>query len=154
MPDFRAEEKTFSLITQVAGRAGRKESGKVIIQTYNPSTSAIKLAAEHDYEGFYKQEILNRAELNFPPFVRMAKLTIKDENDGAAHRKAEALSDFLKRQNKDEKYQITFAPGVISKLKNKYIYNIFIQGEDPNSLVEKIVDKSGITINIDPQDMF
>ena len=72
--DYRAEERTFSMIEQVGGRAGRKKPGRVIVQTYNPEHYAIQFAARHDYEGFYNQEIVFRKAAMKPPFSRVFRL--------------------------------------------------------------------------------
>jgi len=75
MPDFRAAEKTFQLITQVAGRSGRGDApGKVIIQTFNPQNYALKHAQDHDYKAFYEEEIELRKALRYPPFSRIINL--------------------------------------------------------------------------------
>ena len=81
LPDFRAAERTFQLLSQVAGRAGRGfKSGKVIIQTYSPEHYAIKAAAKHDYKLFYEQEIAYRRQLNNPPFSRLVSLIFTHTN--------------------------------------------------------------------------
>jgi len=88
LPDFRAAERTFQLIEQVAGRAGRGDRpGRVIIQTYDPEHPAIAAAATHDYEGFAREELAGREESGYPPFSRMIALRI-DARDGARARAA------------------------------------------------------------------
>jgi primosomal protein N' (replication factor Y) len=85
LPDFRASERTFNLLTQVAGRAGRgEEGGEVVIQTYAPSHYAILTASKHDYEKFYQEEIGTRKELSFPPFVHLIRLTLRSRNEKKA----------------------------------------------------------------------
>ena len=77
LPDFRAGERTFQLLSQVAGRAGRGQSGgQVVIQTYNPNHYAIQAAARHDYKAFYEQEIKFRRQLKEPPFTQLASLDL------------------------------------------------------------------------------
>ena len=84
LPDFRAGERTFQLLSQVAGRAGRGTlGGQVIIQTYSPEHYAIQAAAGHDYTLFYKREIEYRRQLRNPPFSRLARLTYSHVNDAA-----------------------------------------------------------------------
>ncbi|MEM7623688.1 MAG: hypothetical protein AAF235_10860 [Planctomycetota bacterium] len=81
IPDFRAEERTFQLVSQVAGRAGRGvDPGVVIVQTLDPDQPAIRLAAEHDYDTFAARELVNRAEAGYPPSVRMARVVSRDTN--------------------------------------------------------------------------
>ena len=85
LPDFRAAEKTFQLITQAAGRAGRGEAaGEVIIQTMNPGHYSILHSRTHDYDGFYNEEIAYRAQLRYPPVGRIIKLEVKSANEGIA----------------------------------------------------------------------
>jgi primosomal protein N' (replication factor Y) len=93
-PDFRAGERTFQLLAQVAGRAGRgKVSGRVILQTYNPDHFAILSATHQDVEAFYKQEISFRKSLNYPPFSRMVQLKISGKNPGKTRQHAQAIGD-------------------------------------------------------------
>jgi primosomal protein N' (replication factor Y) len=91
MPDFRAGERTFQLLAQVAGRAGRGEApGRVILQTYTPDHFSIAAAREHDFEAFYRQEIEFRKMLRYPPFTRMIQIRVsgRDEQKTAARAKA------------------------------------------------------------------
>ncbi|MDD5423073.1 MAG: primosomal protein N', partial [Candidatus Omnitrophica bacterium] len=82
IPDFRSSERTFNLLTQVSGRAGRGEDGgEVIIQTYAPGHYAILCAAKHDYDKFYEEEIVSRKELLFPPFINLVKITVRARNE-------------------------------------------------------------------------
>jgi primosomal protein N' (replication factor Y) len=89
LPDFRAAERTFQLLTQVAGRAGRGErAGRVLIQSYRPDIEAVAAAAQHDYEGFYRAEIASRRELGYPPFGHLVAVRV----DGPNPREVEALA--------------------------------------------------------------
>ena len=82
MPDFRAGERTFQLLTQVAGRAGRGDvEGEVFVQAFTPFHPAIQYARRHDFAGFYEQEIEFREQLKYPPFSRIALLTLKGRNE-------------------------------------------------------------------------
>src|SRR5204862_5780890 len=82
MPDFRAGERTFQLLTQVAGRAGRGDiEGEVVVQAFTPFHPAIQYARRHDFVGFYEQEIEFREQLSYPPFARIAMLTIRGRNE-------------------------------------------------------------------------
>ena len=83
LPDFRAGERTFQLLTQVAGRAGRGDvEGEVFVQTFTPFHPAIQFARRHDFEGFYEQEIEFREQLRYPPFSRVALLTLEGPERG------------------------------------------------------------------------
>lgn len=96
MPDFRAAERTFSLITQVAGRAGRFfPDGKVIVQSFSPQREAIAYACKGDVEGFYQQEIQQRQLLGFPPFARLVRLVFRSSNLAEAQRSAHSAAEIL-----------------------------------------------------------
>ncbi|MFH1710539.1 MAG: primosomal protein N', partial [bacterium] len=95
LPDFRAAEHTFQLITQVAGRAGRhKLAGKVIVQTYNPDHYAVMFASGHDYEGFYEEEIKARKSLGYPPFGGLINVTVYGKGEGDVERVSQELVKF------------------------------------------------------------
>ena len=99
IPDFRAAERTFQLITQAAGRAGRgDEQGRVIIQTYSPDHYAIRTAAAHDYRSFYAQEILIREALRYPPFADLVQMVVSCEKDEDAAEAADKIVAWLKQK--------------------------------------------------------
>lgn len=99
MPDFRAEERTFSLITQVAGRAGRFfPDGKVIVQSFSPQREAIAYACRGDTEGFYQQEIQQREILGFPPFARLVRLVFRSANQNEAQKAARGAAQIFLRE--------------------------------------------------------
>lgn len=151
IPNFRSSEKTFQLITQVAGRAGREcNNGEVIIQTYLPTHYAIKYAAAHDFKNFYTTELAIRKELNYPPFSRLIKLTIVDLNEKQCIQKAEKIFADLKRNNINDENQISIYPSLFPKLKNKYRWHILITGQEPAKLLKKLEDLTGISIDVDP----
>jgi primosomal protein N' (replication factor Y) len=96
LPDYRAGERTFQLLTQVAGRAGRKEKqGQVIIQTFSPDEPSILFAKVHDYASFFRNEVNDRGKLGYPPFSRMIRLLFKGENELNVQRTAERFVKFL-----------------------------------------------------------
>lgn len=130
VPDFRASERTFNLLTQVAGRAGRGEDGgEVIIQTYAPSHYAILTAAKHDYEKFYEEEIKSRKELLFPPFVHLVKITVRARNEDLTRRSAEELAMAIKGQEPSAKVAGP-APAPISRMRGYFRYNILLKGNE------------------------
>ena len=94
--DYRAEERTFSMIEQVGGRAGRKKPGRVIVQTYNPEHYAIQFAARHDYEGFYNQEIVFRKAAMKPPFSRVFRLVFTGKNEEKVEKVCRETENYLK----------------------------------------------------------
>jgi primosomal protein N' (replication factor Y) len=97
MPDFRAAERTFQLLTQVAGRAGRGDlPGIVLIQTINPDHYAVRFAAAQDYEGFYRKELQFRRLMHYPPFSAMANLLVRAAKQEDALRMASELDMYLK----------------------------------------------------------
>ncbi len=130
LPDFRASERTFNLLTQVAGRAGRGEDGgEVIVQTYVPSHYAILTAAKHDYEKFYNEEIVSRKELLFPPFVNLIKIVVRARNDELTSKTASELAEAIKRLDKSMKVGGP-APAPISRMRGYFRYNIILKGKD------------------------
>jgi primosomal protein N' (replication factor Y) len=142
IPDFRSAEKTFSLLTQVAGRTGRGfHPGSVVIQTYNPENFAIQSAAKHNYEGFYEQEILSREKYSYPPFSNLIKLTYGNPDvkkvEIEAQRIFTLLSEYIgicatarKPISKEAENQIKIlgpTPSFIEKMAGKYRYQLVIK---------------------------
>jgi len=104
LPDFRASERTFQLISQVAGRSGRSEHpGRVVVQTFSPNDPAILLAAAHDYEGFARREIALRAEVGLPPISRMARIVVRDKDHVTCYENAKTLARHLEAANAELK---------------------------------------------------
>lgn len=130
LPDFRASERTFNLLTQVGGRAGRGvDGGEVIVQTYAPSHYAILAAAKHDYEKFYSEEIVSRRELLFPPFVNLTKITIRARNEDLASKAAQDLANILKAEDASIKIAGP-APAPISRMRGYFRFNILLKGKE------------------------
>ena len=149
-PDFRSSERTFQLLTQVAGRAGRSEiPGEVIIQTYMTENTAIKHAKNHDYKSFYKYDIEQRKTFNYPPFSKLIKLTFVDENAKKALLEAQKVNKELK-ENNTQGYQISIYPALIYKMNNKFRWNILIQGENPNEIIKNLQLPISCRIDVDP----
>jgi primosomal protein N' (replication factor Y) len=93
LPDFRAAERTFQLVSQVSGRCGRgADAGRAIVQTFQPEAPAIKLAAAHDFEAFAAEELALRAKFGLPPWRRMARVVVRDADEEKARELAEALA--------------------------------------------------------------
>ncbi len=128
-PDFYASEKTFSLLTQVAGRTGRgSDPGKVILQTYNPQHNAIRYAAKHDYLGFYKEEIADRETLAYPPFAHLVKLLYTDKIQSIGEEKAVALAkEIEKLQNKNIIEVLGPSPSFLPKVAGKYRWQVTVK---------------------------
>ena len=129
LPDFRASERTFQLLTQVAGRAGRGEhKGEVLIQTCSPYNSAILAAADHDCATFYAEELPLRKELGFPPFGRVLVLHFSSENEEAIQKYAENLMTRLQPHLDPETVVMPPAPAPIDRIKGKYRYMAVFRG--------------------------
>lgn len=136
LADYRASERTFQLLTQVAGRAGRGElPGRVIIQSYNTEEFSILAACRHDYKSFYEQEIILRKEMGYPPFTVIAVLMSSAVNDRDALEGSKIIKDiicriFVKKALPSNKYLILgpMKPP-IAKIKNKYRWRLVIKAE-------------------------
>jgi primosomal protein N' (replication factor Y) len=151
VPDFRTGEHMFQLLTQVAGRAGRRDQvGEVIIQTYNPDHPSILFSRTHDYDGFYAEEISARAELFFPPFSRMAKLTTVSPDAKTCQKNANTLKDEIKKLNPT--CRIFAAPALFGHIGGKYEWNVLIQDEDPNQILKSLPAEllKNFKIDVDP----
>ena len=130
VPDFRSSERTFNLLTQVGGRAGRGDAGgEVIVQTYAPGHYAVLAASKHDYEKFYEEEIISRKELLFPPFINLVKITVRARNDDAAKNAAVALAGAIRAEDKDALIAGP-APAPIARMRGYFRYNILLKGKE------------------------
>ena len=162
IPDFRASERTFNLLTQVGGRAGRGEDGgEVIIQTYTPSHYAIIAAAKHDYEKFYNEEIVARKELLFPPFISLTKVTVRARNDALAAKVAEELKIAI-RSADAEMLIAGPSPAPIARMRGYYRYNIVLKAKERLAMCELLKKVLGtfrkpagvlIAVDVDPVSM-
>jgi primosomal protein N' (replication factor Y) len=140
-PDFRAGERTFQLLAQVAGRAGRGDrGGRVILQTYNPEHFSIAAARKQDFISFYNQEIVFRKALNYPPYSRMIQLKISSKDPGKAERHAQILGDLCRMlKTKDSAcYQSVEIMGPIeaslARIAGRYRWQILLKGSDAKSI--------------------
>ncbi len=138
LPDFRSAERNFQLLTQVAGRAGRRDTqGQVLIQTYTPENASVHFAKTHDYESFYAQEIEAREQTGFPPFQQVIKCVTVSDSAKECQKNAEDLKQILTSHDSSS-HQIFMAPALIPKINHKHIWNLFIQGPDPSTLLKKV----------------
>ncbi len=158
LPDFRSAERTFNLLTQVAGRAGRGDlGGRVIIQTYTPGHYAIQAAKNHDYNSFYGKEISFRKELNLPPFTHMVSLTFRTYNEENVLKAAEKLKKSLEKKDTSKKVKVLGpAPSVIPRVRGMYRWNLFLTSdnvENITSLLKKVLKgrkkEKGVMIAVD-----
>ncbi|MFQ5597144.1 MAG: primosomal protein N' [Nitrospiria bacterium] len=136
LPDFRSSERTFQLLTQVAGRAGRgRRPGEVIIQTFQPDNHAIRAAITQHYTAFFEQEIAARKERNFPPFGRVTLLLLKHRVETTVAREASSLADRIKMRHPGGGIEILGpAPAPLPKIKDAYRYQICIKGKDQRTI--------------------
>jgi primosomal protein N' (replication factor Y) len=162
LPDFRAGERTFQLLTQVAGRAGRGEAGgRVVVQTYAPDHYAVLAAKTHDFEGFYRQELKARAELGYPPFGCLVRFLFSGSGEDDVTQAAELLADFLQPQAEI----LGPAPCPLSRLRGRFRWQVvardvslekllamgreaasFFRNSDP-------VGDVRLTVDVDPQNL-
>jgi primosomal protein N' (replication factor Y) (superfamily II helicase) len=129
LPDFRAAERTFQLLTQVAGRAGRGDRpGRVLIQTYHPEHYSLTCAREQNYEEFYKREIVFRRTMHYPPFTALINVLIHDKDYDRANGTASTFARELRDAGKDSNMRVLGpAPAAISRIKGEYRFQVLIK---------------------------
>lgn len=168
LPDFRASERGFQLLTQVAGRSGRGEfSGSVIFQTYNPDFYALENAKQQNYKDFYNTEIQAREEFDYPPFSQVVRIILSCENNFRAEKSAQEiamrLNTIIDKQGVSERL-IVFGPTpcIIEKIKGMHRFQILIKnkmGEKGHSFISQFFNKITmpkdirLTIDVDPIDI-
>jgi primosomal protein N' (replication factor Y) len=155
LPDFRAGERTFQILTQVAGRAGRSPlGGNVILQTFEPDHFVIQAAAGHDYDDFYQQELESRRELGYPPFLRLVRLEIRDQDSKKAEKKARAYSANLEGWIEVESYRSTRivgpTPAYFNRLRGEWRWQILIKGPNPLALIRDHHPGAEWIVEVDP----
>jgi primosomal protein N' (replication factor Y) len=160
--DFRAGERTFQLLTQVAGRAGRGDvEGEVIVQAFTPFHPAIQYARRHDFGGFYEQEIEFREQLKYPPVSRVALLTLKGHNEDKVRFSAEHVRKQLEADLKDWKDLVIAgpAPAPLARAESFYRYQIMLRARQMARLSQSLAkfssadalpDDVHLIIDIDP----
>lgn len=149
IPDFRASERVFQLLMQVAGRSGRHKPGEVIIQTYQPYHPAIQAIRNYDFEGFSKHELMTRKDLQYAPYTKSIKLIYAHENARIAADEAQKL--YVKLESQDSNLIIDMAPHYIPRLHGKYVWNILIRGEEPRKILASTAIPKDWKIDVDPQ---
>ena len=171
--DYRANERTFQILTQVAGRAGRdKLPGKVIIQTYNPDDFSIQCSKKQDYDMFYETEIALRKQLKYPPFCDIIVIGFNSISEKEIIKTSDKVYSYLKEEinNKiniaeEQEYKIFKPmPSPIDKIQNRYRWRIIIKGkmsEELNKILNKCLEKfydennknTRISIDVNPNNM-
>ncbi len=154
-PDFRASERVFQLLCQVAGRAGRGHApGRVIVQTYEPENQPIQAAAAQDYRQFYLEETQFRRQLRYPPYSRMARLTCARTSRRDVQEAAEQLARLLRTEIRSRGMMNTRvigpAPAPWERLRGRYRWQITIIADDPTELLETVALPPGWTVDVDP----
>jgi len=160
LPDFRAGERTFQLLTQVAGRAGRGETpGEVFVQTYTPFSPSIQFARHHDFAGYFQQELDFRERCDFPPFKHAILITVRSAHEGRAKLSAETLKRRLKEALPEEFILGDSTPAPLEKLQGQFRFHILLRGEAImrlSRLVRETLDKLPfpedvtVTVDVDP----
>jgi primosomal protein N' (replication factor Y) len=167
LPDFRAAERTFHLLTQVAGRAGRgKDAGRVLVQSYNPEAAPISCMLAGDFLGFSERELKRRRALNWPPYARMAVLRIEgaspEQTARAAHRLANVMAVALPHPSRGVRL-LGPAPAPITRIKGKTRWQVVVKGpthadlsgplEAAEKLIEALPPSVKVVIDVDPSAM-
>jgi len=155
LPDFRSGERTFQLLTQVAGRAGRGLlGGRVVLQTYNPGHYAVIAAAAHDYTGFATREMAFRREQGYPPYRRLAKLVYEDASPSRARAGAGALADTLRDTLAQWDLPATDligpAPPFFARLRGRYRWQVLLRHPNPAELLRAVEIPPGWRVDVDP----
>ncbi len=160
LPDFRAGERTFQLLTQVAGRAGRGETpGEVFVQTFTPFSPSIQFARHHDFTGYFEQELEFRERCEFPPFRHAVLLTVRSAHETRASFSAETLARRLREALPAEFILSSPTPAPLEKLQGQFRFHILLRGEAIvrlSRLVRETLDKLPlpedviVSVDVDP----
>lgn len=145
LPDFRASERTFSLLTQAAGRAGRGDkAGHVIFQAYDVENKVLQQAARQDYDSFALDELKDREAFFYPPFAQMLKMTVWDKDEGQALALAKKVTTFLQAQQLEGKLNDILVlgpfPGLVAKVRDMYRFNILVKAKDMQPVKDALLD--------------
>ena len=164
LPDFRASERVFQLLVQVAGRAGRAEKeGVIYLQTFNPDHPSVRAAARHDTEGFWAGELELRRALGYPPFSKMGLLVYRSENEKQAEAAAAKAAETLRQLAKGESVEVKGpAPAVFSKIRGHYRFQVLLTAPQPAAIRKLLADFDGKfenprgvfrVVDLDPQSL-
>lgn len=163
LPDFRAAEKTFQLLTQVGGRAGRHElEGDVVIQTYTPEHYSIMHATSHDYPAFYREEMLQRRRTGYPPYFRLVLITFSHEDVPVVVRGAHVMADYLRQRLAPTTVLLGPVASPIARVKDRFRFQIMLKYRDEPQLADLLAQATAafeewnkqqkvlMTIDVDP----
>jgi primosomal protein N' (replication factor Y) len=150
LPDYRAGERVFALLTQVAGRAGRSPlGGRVVLQTYATENRIIQAAARQDYDAFYAEELAARRAIGYPPFSRLVRLEVRDPNPDRAESAARAMAHTLADRLGNQVDMIGPAPCYFARRDGQYRWHILLRGTDPRHCLDGM-DLQGWRVQVDP----
>jgi len=155
LPEFRAAERTFQVLMQVAGRAGRSPlGGRVILQTYTPEQPAILAAAAHDYLTFYGEELQFRYEQGYPPFKRLARLSYSGHGYNHSKEAAQAVADRLRLWVDQQGFPavdiVGPTPAYVPRIGGRYRWQILLRAPNPAQILGPVPLPLGWKIDIDP----
>lgn len=161
LPDFRSSERTFQLLTQVSGRAGRAHKpGEVIIQTFNPEHYAVQLAQAQDYEAFYQKEMIVRHRGGYPPYYFTVKITASHEEEQMAAQKMFQITREIQQAISPQSILLGPAPSAILRVKNRYYYQVIIKYKNEPNLAKVLQEiltasqkeqRQGLLVTIDKE---
>jgi primosomal protein N' (replication factor Y) len=159
-PDFRAEERTFQLVTQLAGRSGRDAPGKVLVQTFQPDATPLAYAARHDVAGFLAQELARREELSYPPFRHLVSIVVSGAEPSAPTRVLQELRDALRMPGVD-----VLGPAPLLRLRGRHRMQLVAKTTSPRALARRAAgllvaaapamrrDGLAVVVDVDPQSL-
>ncbi|MCC6626244.1 MAG: primosomal protein N', partial [Chloroflexi bacterium] len=155
LPDFRASERTYQLLAQVAGRAGRRSPGAVVVmQSYTPGHYCLQAAAAHDYASFYREEIAFREAHRYPPFSRLALFVFSHHNEQTCQREATALAEQLTeagaRRGIADLDVLGPAPSFARRVRGSYRWQVLIRAHSLTAMLDDILIPPGWTVDVDP----
>jgi primosomal protein N' (replication factor Y) len=159
LPDFRSAERTFQLLTQVAGRAGRRTAGsRVVVQTYTPGHYAILAAAKHDYESFYADEIAFRRDNRYPPFTRLIRFLYRHPDEEKCALEADSLARALARHVRDLDVRADLlgpTPAFANKMRGNYQWVVVLRAEpeELDRMLDGLPIRPGWSVDVDPQSL-
>jgi primosomal protein N' (replication factor Y) len=157
LPDFRAAERSFQVLTQVSGRAGRSlRGGSVILQTYNPENFVIQAAAKHDFSSFYTKELALRRAMHYPPYSRLVRLEYRHTNNQRAQAEAHTLAELIRLEMEARKMSqsdvIGPFPCFIPRLYGRYRWQLVMRGPAPASILDSLPLQNWV-VEIDPPNL-
>lgn len=162
IPDFRSAERTFQLLTQVSGRAGRGDLlGEVVVQSFSPEHYAVRAAVRQDYLGFYGQEIVYRRELGYPPFSRLLNITASDPIDETAMERLERIAELLRAAVPEGVEIMGPSAAPLARLRGLYRWHLVVRDRSSSgiqTLVSRVIEENGLggpglSLDVDPMTM-